>query len=335
MQIQESVNLKNLHTFGVDVYAKHYTEINSEDELNKLHQHLKNKHEKYLILGEGSDVLFTQDFDGLIILDRIKGIDKVYETEEFVWVKTSSGENWHEFVRYCVENNWGGIENLALIPGNTGAAPIQNIGAYGVELKDSMHSLEIFDLNSGKISIVMNEECNFAYRWSIFKEEPHKNNSYIISVTFKLRKKPVYNIAYKDLQQELEGKEINLKNIFQAVIDIRSRKLPDPIEMGNAGSFFKNPVISTDKFEELKKTFPQLKGFEQGKGVKVPAAQLIDLCGWKEKPGKNVGVHQNQALVIINHGQASGKEIYEFSKQVQRSVFDTFGIEISPEVNIY
>jgi UDP-N-acetylmuramate dehydrogenase len=335
MQFQNNISLKNLHTFGVDVKAKLFCEITSEEEILQLLESKEYQENESLILGEGSDVLFTKDFEGLIIKDNIKGIDQVYENDDSVWVKVSSGENWHTFVAYCVEQNWGGLENLALIPGNVGACPIQNIGAYGAEVKDCIHSLEVLNLENKEFEIILNEECRFGYRWSIFKEEKTKKKFYITSVTFQLKKNPEANINYQDVKDEIGKEKPSIRDVFEAVTNIRTRKLPDPKQIGNAGSFFKNPYISKDVFIKLKKEFPELKGYEESERIKLPAAQLIDLCGWKGKEENNVGVYQNQALVLCNFGEARGEDIKKFAEQIQASVKEKFGIDIHPEVNIY
>ncbi|MBC8343208.1 MAG: UDP-N-acetylmuramate dehydrogenase [Bacteroidetes bacterium] len=335
MLFQQNISLKNLHTFGVEAKAKLFCEISSEDELLELIQSPEFKENKWLILGEGSDVLFSQDFNGLIMKDNIKGIDQVYETDDFAFVKASSGENWHAFVEYCVNQNWGGIESLALIPGNVGASPLQNIGAYGAEVKDTIHSVEVFNFQTHEIEIILNKECGFSYRWSIFKEEQNKNKYFITSVTFRLAKTPVVNINYKDVKEETGKANPSIADVFHAVMAIRTRKLPSPKELGNAGSFFKNPHTSKTHYYELQKVYPDLKGFEEKDSIKLAAAQLIDLCGWKGKVEKGVGVYQQQALVICNYGNAKGSDVIGFAKKIQKSVKEKFGIDLIPEVNIY
>jgi len=335
MYFNENISLKPYNTFGVDVNAAYFVEICSDNDLIKLINNQKFKSATKLILGEGSDVLFTKDFDGFVIKDSLKGIEIMHENEDFVWVKAASGENWHTFVEYCVNNNWGGIENLALIPGNVGASPIQNIGAYGAEVKDSFHSLEFIDLQSGRQNLLMKDECRFAYRRSIFKETDFQKNKYITSVSFQLRKNPVINLDYQDIKNEIKEKIPTIKDVFNAVVAIRQRKLPDPAIIGNAGSFFKNPSVSKETFEKLKLDFPELKGFESDYAVKLAAAQLIESCGWKNITENNVGVHHSQALVIVNFGGAKGKDILTYSQKIQKSVFDKFSIELIPEVNIY
>lgn len=334
LTIESNISLKPYNTFKSDVAARYFCRITNEDQIEQLITAPEFKNERFMLLGEGSDVLFVNDFKGLIIKDELKGIDQVYETDEFVWLKVASGENWHQFVNYCVDHNWGGVENLALIPGTVGAAPVQNIGAYGMEVKDSLHSIEVFDFKTQKADILMNEELKFGYRWSIFKEEANKNRYYISSVTFKLRKVPVPVLHYADLEQKLSGKEKSIKNIFDTIIEIRQQKLPDPAEVPNAGSFFKNPLIGAEEKDTLIKSHPELKCFQTGDAYKLAAAQLIDLCGWKDIRKNNVGVFPNQALVICNFGDAQAKNIHAFAREIQQSVKDRFGIWLQPEVNI-
>ena len=334
MQIQSNISLKAYNTFGVNVRAKFFCIIRQEEELLELLHHPLLSEEAVFILGEGSDVLFTKDFDGLIIKDELKGIEQVHENDDHVWIKAASGENWHQFVEHCVKQNLGGIENLALIPGTVGAAPIQNIGAYGSELKDSMHSLEAIDMYSGNHEIFMNEECEFDYRWSFFKKPELRSRYYITSVTFRLSKKPCINMNYTDVQQLMQGKEASISNVFDSVVEIRRKKLPDPKELGNAGSFFKNPVVEPSFFEQLKQRYPELKSFAAGDKIKLAAAQLIDMCGWKEVVENNTTVYKNQALVIVNLGGAKGKDIHNFSLKIQESVYHKFGLKLEAEVNI-
>ena len=334
MNLLENISLKPYNTFGVDVKARYFAEVFSIDDILQIIDNESFKLNQKLILGEGSDILFTRDFDGIIIKDYLKGIELMHENKDFVWLKVASGENWHSLVEYCVNNNWGGLENLALIPGTTGASPVQNIGAYGAEVKDCLHSLEYLDLTNAKLKIMMNEECKFAYRRSIFKENNFRNNKFITSVSFQLAKNPKVNFAYQDVKNEIKTNHPDIKEVFDAVVAIRKRKLPDPAVIGNAGSFFKNPVVSKDRYEKLLLSFPELKGYESDYCVKLAAAQLIDLCGWKNKRENNTGVHQSQALVIVNYGNASGQDIFQFSQKIQQSVYEKFGVELIPEVNI-
>lgn len=334
LKIEQNISLKHLNTFRVEVYAKYFTEIFTSDELVELIKSPSLRDQKKLVLGEGSDILFTKDFDGLVIKDCMKGIEKVHENDDYVWIRASSGENWHSFVEYCMGQNWGGLENLALIPGNVGAAPIQNIGAYGAELKDSFHSLEFVDLESAKTKIMMKDECKFGYRYSTFKEKNLRNRIYITSVTFRLCKSPQININYQDLQNEIKTSQAAIKDVFDAVVAIRRRKLPDPELIGNAGSFFKNPIVSMEEFQSLKMKYPDIKGFISGNEVKLAAAQLIESCGWKNIRRGDVAVHPAQALVIVNYGNATGREIEEYAAEIRESVFEKYGIHLEAEVNI-
>ncbi len=335
MQIDRNINLKPYHTFGIDVKAREFLRLNHADILTELYNDKVFSTKNYLFLGEGSDVLFVSKFDGLIIKNELKGIRITEETDNKVFIRAASGENWHAFVEYCVSNGWGGLENLALIPGTVGASPIQNIGAYGVEIKDTLAFVEAFDLTNGEYVSFSPEELKLAYRWSIFKEEKNKSRYFITACTFRLSKEPELKLDYAGLKEELKGKSPTPKNVFEAVIAIRKRKLPDPAEYGNAGSFFKNPVISPLMFEELRKNHPELKGYPNGDKIKLPAAQLIDLCGWKGKVLDGAGVYKNQALVIVNFGHATGRAVYDLSKKIQASVKERFGIDLAPEVNIF
>ncbi|MEA3496219.1 MAG: UDP-N-acetylmuramate dehydrogenase [Bacteroidota bacterium] len=334
MKVLENYSLKKHNTFAVDVNAKYFAEVSSTNDIIKLLSDFKEIPK--LIIGEGSDILFTKDFEGLVIQDRLKGIEVIDQTANNVLLKSSSGEIWHEFVEFCVNNNYCGVENLSLIPGTVGASPIQNIGAYGAELKDVFYSLEAIDLKTFEKKIFTARDCEFDYRWSTFKGK-FKNKYFIISVTFKLSKKDCFNIDYLGIKEALgeNHKNLSAKKISDAIIKIRKQKLPDVKKLGNAGSFFKNPIIPKAKFEKLKKKFPDLKFYKHGNKIKIPAAQLIDFCGWKEKRIKNTGVYKNQALVIVNYGNASGKDIYDFSKKIQASVKEKFDVEIIPEVNVF
>ncbi len=298
------------------------------------------EHDEFLILGGGSNVLLSRDYPGLVIRNNIKGREIVAENEDEVLLKVYSGENWHELVIYCVDRNWGGIENLSLIPGTVGAAPMQNIGAYGVELEQVFHSLEALDLHSFELKAFNKHACAFGYRESVFKKQL-KGRYFIYSVTLKLSKKPVINASYGDILALLESQGLNadtagIKDVSEAVIQIRQSKLPDPKELGNSGSFFKNPVIKTDQFISLKKEFPEIKGYDQPESglVKVPAAWLIEQCGWKGKRIGNTGSHVKQALVLVNYGDAKGQEIWQLAMDIIQSVKLKFGIELEPEVNI-
>ncbi len=313
-----------------------FVEIRSLNDLK--HALTLNPHSSYMFLGGGSNVLFTKDFEGLVLKNSIKGIEVASETEDHVLLKIYSGENWHELVMYCVQRNLGGIENLSLIPGTVGAAPMQNIGAYGVELEKVFVSLEALNLETFEIETFDKETCEFGYRESVFKRK-FKGQYFIYSVTLRLDKKPVIHAEYGDIKTVLTDKgiawtEASIKDISDAVIQIRQSKLPDPKEIGNSGSFFKNPVIESAHFDKLKTEYPDIKGFEQYNGIKVPAAWLIEQCGWKGRRVGNTGSHARQALVLVNYGAATGNEVWQLAQDIIGSVREKFGISLEPEVNI-
>jgi UDP-N-acetylmuramate dehydrogenase len=337
-KIEENVSLKGYNTFGIDASARYFCSITNEDELRSLLQTDLYKNEKILILGGGSNILFTKDFNGLVIKADLKGIHIVDENDETIRINAMSGEIWHDFVVHCVNHGWGGIQNLSLIPGTVGAAPIQNIGAYGIELKEVVHEVSGIDLISGEAKSFLNHECAFGYRESIFKHQL-KEKFFISSVTLSLTKKNhIINISYgaiKDTLKEMNISEPSLKSISDTVIHIRKSKLPDPAQLGNAGSFFKNPVISLIHYQSLQKAFPEIPGYHSvNQEVKVPAGWLIEQCGWKGKRINNIGVHAHQALVIVNYGNANGKEILQLATQIISSVKEKFYIHLIPEVNI-
>jgi UDP-N-acetylmuramate dehydrogenase len=286
-------------------------------------------------MGGGSNLLFTADFKGIIYYPSIKGLEIIKMNESNVWVKAYAGENWDQFVAYCTERNWGGIENLSLIPGNVGACPIQNIGAYGVEVKDCIDSVEALDITTGETRLFTNKECKFGYRDSIFKNEA-ANRYLVVSVIFCLALNPSVNTQYKDVLEELKHFEkVTVATIRQAIINIRQRKLPDPEELGNAGSFFKNPVIDMERFKEIRNQYPEVPMYPVSENaVKIPAAWLIQNVGWKGKREGNTGTHPNQPLVIVNYGGATGSEIIIFAKKIQESVFNKFHVELEMEVRI-
>jgi UDP-N-acetylmuramate dehydrogenase len=290
-----------------------------------------------LILGGGSNVLFTKDYDGLVVKNSLLGIEKVREDPNHVWLKVQSGENWHQFVDWCIGQNYGGIENLSLIPGLIGAAPMQNIGAYGVEIKSVFHELEAVDIRDGTLRTFHRDDCEFGYRESVFKKSL-KGCYCIVSVTLKLDKHPQFNISYGAIQENLEKmkiKNLTLRAVSDAVISIRQSKLPDPKEIGNAGSFFKNPEVENLHFDKIKSKYPEMPGYPlTNQKSKIPAGWLIEKCGWKGKVVGNTGAHKDQALVLVNYGKASGIEIKNLSQEIQRSVFEKFGIELMGEVNI-
>lgn len=335
--IHSNVSLKSFNTFGIDIKASHYAEVDSIETLQAVLSTCSGKNFPLLILGGGSNILFTQDFEGLIIRIVIPGIQIVREDVEHVWIQVGSGENWHQLVMHCVERNWGGIENLSLIPGTVGAAPVQNIGAYGVELKDVLEEVHGLQIDNGELHVFKNADCQFSYRDSIFKNS-HKNQFVISSVLLRLDKDPRFNVSYGAVAEELKkinGNEISLRAVSDAVIQIRRSKLPDPAEIGNAGSFFKNPEISQDKFKLLQNEHPDIPHYLlDNKQVKIPAGWLIEQCGWKGKRCGNVGIYPKQALVIVNYGQATGAEVKHLAEQIQASVYEKFIIKLMAEVNI-
>ena len=338
MNIQENFSLKNYNSFGVDVSAKYFAEVTSLEELREALNYSKTESLPILFLGGGSNVLFTRDFNGLVIHLDLKGVTEEISNENEVLVISKAGENWHEFVQYCLAKNYGGLENLSLIPGNVGTSPMQNIGAYGTEIKDTFLSCKVLNLDTLVVEEFDHEKCNFGYRESIFKREG-KGKYVILEVVFKLtRKNHAIKTEYGAIKSELEHLGIEhptIHEVSKAVINIRQSKLPDPKVMGNAGSFFKNPTIPLSQFEDLKEKFEHIPGYPNGKFVKVPAGWLIEQCGWKGKQIGNVSSHKLQALVIVNAtGDASGKEIFDFSTMIIDSVKKKFGIELEREVNI-
>jgi UDP-N-acetylmuramate dehydrogenase len=337
MIVKTKISLKPYNTFGIDVKAADFIEINSIEGLKFIIEtfDLVNRHT--LVIGGGSNVLLTKNYDGLVLKMAILGIEKVNEDDEHVYIKAMAGEAWHQFVLYCVNNNYAGIENLSLIPGCVGAAPMQNIGAYGVEIKDTCFEVEAYDIETNEQKIFSNAECKFGYRESVFKHEA-KGKYIISSVTFKLLKQAKVNVSYGAIQDVLRSKNIEnptIKNVSDAVISIRESKLPNPKVLGNAGSFFKNPEIPTEEFLSLKEKFPALVGYKTSEtNTKLAAGWLIEQCGWKGKVVGNTGSHKDQALVLVNYGNATGNEIWKLAMQIQESVFEKFGVTIIPEVNV-
>lgn len=335
MIVQSNHSLKDLNTFGIDVTAKYFAEASHMDDFIELLQQYHN--EEILILGGGSNVLFTKDFDGLVIKNNLKGISIVEDHPEYVVVKAAAGEIWHELVLWTIEKGFGGIENLSLIPGCVGASPMQNIGAYGVELKDCFHSLEALNRTTKEITTFNAAQCAFGYRESVFKHE-YKNQFIILSVSLKLFKHPIIKIEYGDIRAALTEKGIQkptIKDVSDAVIAIRQSKLPDPKTLGNAGSFFKNPIIDTATFDTFHHAYPQAPFYKNESSYKIPAGWLIEQCGWKGKVVGHVGAHAKQALVLVNYGSATGEEIKKIAFDIQHSVFQKFNIRIEPEVNFY
>jgi UDP-N-acetylmuramate dehydrogenase len=337
MNIEKNISLKNLNTFSVDVKSKYFINIFSEKELIQVLNTEEFPNHKKLILGGGSNILFTKDFDGLVIKNSIPGIELIGEDNNKVIVEAGAGVIWEELVQYCVDRNYSGIENLSYIPGTVGAAPIQNIGAYGQELEETFYELRGIYIDSCETKNFNKSECSFSYRNSIFKNEL-KNKFIITSVKLKLNRNPDVNLSYNPVKDEVENRNVNhptIKDIREIVIDIRKSKLPDPVEIGNAGSFFKNPVITKEKFKSLKEEYPNFKHFFVDEYyVKIPAAWLIEKCGWKGKRIGNTGTHDMQPLVIVNYGNASGKEIYEISTMIKNDVKKIFDITLENEVNI-
>lgn len=336
LTIKQDFDLSSFNTMGVSAKASFFVEVCTIGELREAIQFADEKRLKILVLGGGSNTIFIKDFTGLVLHISLLG-KKFSSVEDGILVKVAAGENWHDFVLKCVEMGIGGIENLSLIPGSVGAAPIQNIGAYGVELEDVFESLEAFMLDSKEIRTFSKSDCKFGYRDSIFKKEL-KGKAIITSVTFKLFRNGEVNTSYKALSDLLESKGLSkptIKDVSDAVIEIRQSKLPDPKEIGNTGSFFKNPVISVQQFDLLKSEFPELPSYPVTERlVKIPAGWLIDKAGWKGKRIGDAGVHSKQALVLVNHGKATGEEIWNLAEEIRLSIKEKFNIILTPEVNV-
>lgn len=337
MNIHENVSLKPYNTFGLDVNAKYFIEIK---QLNDLKEIVKaNKSDKLFILGGGSNMLLTKDINKIVVKLDLQGISVLEETNDYVLVEAQAGENWHEFVLWCIEHNYGGVENLSLIPGNVGTTPIQNIGAYGVEIKDVMHSCKALDMKTLEIVEFTNAQCQFGYRESVFKNEL-KDKYIIISTTFKLTKQNhVLKVDYGAIKGQLEEKNItepSIKDISDAVIEIRESKLPNPKEIGNSGSFFKNPIVDKATFLRLQNAYPKMPFYTvSDEEVKIPAGWLIETSGLKGYRLGDAGVHEKQALVLVNYGKAEGSQIKKLSETIQREVYNLFGVSIQAEVNIF
>ncbi|NNC95191.1 MAG: UDP-N-acetylmuramate dehydrogenase [Chitinophagales bacterium] len=336
-RIEENTSLKNFNTFGIDVKARYFFRLTKLEDLFTLDDMEVFKEGNFFVLGGGSNILFTSDYEGLIIKNELKGHEVIAEDDHTVTVEVMAGENWHEFVLMCVGHNWGGIENLSLIPGCLGAAPIQNIGAYGVELKDVFKSTMIYDIEQKQQRVLDKADCNFGYRDSIFKHEL-KGKIIVLSVTLTLSKNPIINISYGAIQKTLEERGIDhpgIKDVSDAVITIRSSKLPNPDELGNAGSFFKNPVISISLFNSLKKTHENIPSYPVDESrIKIPAAWLIEHAGWKGYRDGDIGTHVNQPLVLVNYNSARGEDIDKLSETIRTDIKDKFGILLEKEVNI-
>jgi UDP-N-acetylmuramate dehydrogenase len=341
MTILENISLKPFCSFGIEARARYFASFANRDELQAILS--RSTAGAVYILGGGSNLLFTRDFDGLVLKNEIIGIEELHEDNEYVYIRAGAGQNWHQFVLYCIERNWAGLENLSLIPGSVGASPMQNIGAYGVELEDIFWDLEAWHIKDRKLVTFTRNDCGFGYRDSVFKQK-FKDQFVILNVTYQLRKKPRFNTSYGAIEQELEKmgvKELSIKSISDAVIRIRSSKLPDPKLTGNAGSFFKNPSVSAEKFDQLRMHFPGIVAYPNADGsFKLAAGWLIEQTGpipgvsWKGFRRGDAGCHDKQALVLVNYGQATGMEIFNLSEEIILSVRLKYGVDLEREVNI-
>jgi UDP-N-acetylmuramate dehydrogenase len=362
--VNENISLKPYNTFGIDVRARYFAAFGTAEELGELLAWAGGRvinvrdgainvrdgaigvrdgaigvtERRIIVLGGGSNVLFREDVDGVVLHNGIRGIDLVDEDEDYVYVRAGAGEVWQEFVEYCLGRGWAGVENLSLIPGSVGAAPMQNIGAYGVELREVFYELEAWHIEERKVYIFTLNDCEFGYRESVFKRR-YSGQFVILSVTFRLCKKPVFHTGYGAIKEELEHmgvKELSIQAVSAAVVTIRRSKLPDPGVIGNAGSFFKNPTIADEQFDLLQAEYPEIVGYHANgtDTTKLAAGWLIEQCGWKGYRRGDAGVHARQALVLVNYGGATGQEIYDLSEEVLQSVRSTFGVELEREVNI-
>lgn len=337
MDIRNDFELKSLNTFGISARAEHFVQVHSLAQLSELLSDSRFKNTPKRILGGGSNILITQNIPGLVIHNQIKGIEVVDEDEESWTLKIGAGEVWHELVTTCVHNNFAGVENLSLIPGYVGAAPMQNIGAYGVELKEVFHSLEAMDLEDGVVHTFTKSDCEFGYRESVFKNR-FKGQFIICSVSLKLTKSPDYNISYGAIEQELSNmgvQDLSIAHISQAVINIRRSKLPDPKEIGNAGSFFKNPIVTEAQFQAIKSNFPNVVSYPANGNIKLAAGWLIDQAGWKGHTEQSFGVHKKQALVLVNYGEAQGSNIKGLADEIKADINQKFGVDLEMEVNVW
>ncbi|HEY4063864.1 MAG TPA: UDP-N-acetylmuramate dehydrogenase [Puia sp.] len=379
MQLSENISLKPYNSFGINVMARYFSPFSNLDELAELLELARNRSSSTslpsdgplsissptgdfpggppLILGGGSNILFTGNINGLVLHNQVKGIRVVHEDEKYLYVKVGAGENWHGFVQYCLQRNWAGVENLSLIPGNVGAAPMQNIGAYGVEIKEVFYELEAWSLEDGKVYTFSLNDCQFGYRESVFKRK-YKGRFILLQVVFRLNKVPTFHVEYGAIREELDNmgiQDLSIRAISRAVINIRSSKLPDPAQIGNAGSFFKNPSIPNAQFAALATQFPGIVGYPSANPetpnatsrtpsattssaaagfTKLAAGWLIEQCGWKGYRRGDAGCHVRQALVLVNYGNATGKEIYDLSEEILSSVQNKFGVTLEREVNI-
>lgn len=335
MKLVENISVKPYNSFGIDARARYFSSFSSQAELEDILSAYPKTDR--LILGGGSNVLFTGDYNGMLCKNEIPGIEELHEDPDYVYVKVGAGVNWHQFVLHCLNKNWAGLENLSLIPGSVGAAPIQNIGAYGIELQDVFWLLEAYHLHDRSLQTFTRSDCRFGYRDSVFKQQ-YRNQFAILFVTFRLRKKPLLHTSYGAIRQELDKmgvSEPGIRDVSEAVIRIRQSKLPDPAQIGNAGSFFKNPVLAKDDFHQLQQAFPEIVSYPaESEQRKLAAGWLIEQCGWKGYRKGDAGCHTQQALVLVNYGNAKGKEIYELSQEIIDSVKKKFGVTLEREVNI-
>lgn len=336
-KVETNVDISHFNTFGVKAFSKHYLAIDNELLIESFNEMDLLKTENRLVLGGGSNVLFTKDYDGIILHNQIKGMELVSENASHYYVNVKGGENWHEFVLFCIQNNYAGAENLSLIPGSVGASPIQNIGAYGVEMKSIFHCLNAYHFPTGEIHQFTLLDCEFGYRDSVFKSK-YKGEYLILDITFQLNKTPDFNTSYGAIEQQLEAMKISsptIKDVSDAVIAIRQSKLPDPKVLGNTGSFFKNPVVNSNTLEAIQSSYPEVPNYPAPNNqVKIAAGWLIEQAGWKGYKRNNHGVHTKQALVLVNYGGATGQEIFQLSQDIIDSVNEKFGIELEREVNV-
>lgn len=335
LSIKKDTNLKSYNTFGLDVKAKELAICPDLKSVIEIIDNLNTNPRPFLVLGGGSNLLFSKDFEGLLIHPTIEGIEKVDEDSKHVWIEAGAGVEWDNLVDFCVKNNWYGLENLSYIPGNVGASPVQNIGAYGVEVKDSIESVKGIYINNCQPFVMKNKDCQFDYRYSIFKDEL-KHKTIIVSVVFKLKKQAELNLSYGPVKEQLsKQKEVNLQTLRNTIIDIRKSKLPEPSELGNAGSFFKNPIITKERYENLLIQYSDMPHYKINESsFKIPAGWLIDKAGWKGKSIGGASVHEKQALVLINKNNASSDDIIDLAQSIIHDIKTKFEIKLEPEVNI-
>jgi len=334
MRIKQNYSLLKHNTFGLDVKTKYFVEYESEEDLQKLLRDEFFFSQRFWHIGQGSNLLFLADFDGIIVHSAIQGIEKVEEDEHSVWLKVGAGNDWDSLVAYCVKSGWGGLENLSLIPGEVGASAVQNIGAYGAEVSERIEEVHAYSLETGEKRIFSNAECDYSYRYSFFKNPENKGKYYVVHVVFRLSKQPEFRLDYGNIREQLAGKPVTLQTVRDAVIAIRESKLPDPKKTGNAGSFFVNPYISMAHFQQLKKQYPDIPHYPVNESaVKIPAAWLIERCGLKGKTAGGAAVHEKQPLVIINQNKATGQEIALLAEEMEKAVKEKFNVDLQPEVN--